>query len=85
MPLGSEHRLYPNGKKIACILETPTRKKMCIALDEKYRFISKKNAVSKSSQKLHSSQFALKIPPQTSIILIYLIKNSNPQPITNPR
>ncbi len=85
MSLGSEHRLYPNGKKIACILETPMRKKMRIALDERYRFISKKNDIFKSSQNLHSPQFVLKIPPQTSIILIYLIKNSNPQPITNTR
>ena len=60
------------------------RKKMRIALDERYRFISKKNAVSKSSQKHHSPQFALKIPPQTSIISVYLIKNSNPQPHHKP-
>ena len=61
------------------------RVKKCAQNLMRYRFISKKNAVSKSSQKLHSPHFALKIPPQTSIILIYLIKNSTPQPITNTR
>lgn len=60
------------------------RKKMRIALDERYRFISKKNDIFKSSQNLHSPHFALKIPLQTSIILIYLIKNSNPQPHHKP-
>lgn len=83
MSLGSEHRLYPNGKKIACILETPMLKKMRIAIDNIPLYF--KAPISKSSQKHHSPQFALKIPPQTSIISIYLIKNSTPQPITNPR
>lgn len=46
----------------------------------RYYFISKKNAISKFSQNLHSPQFALKIPPQTSIISIYLIKTVPPQP-----
>ena len=60
------------------------RKKMRIALDERYSFISKKNDIFKSSQNLHSPHFALKIPLQTSIILIYLIKNSTPQPHHKP-